>query len=341
MVPSGDDLTYVAEVLHTLKSTNQHEPVLHLIVDRLARLFRAQTCAVILIDPQTEYLSVENSTGLSLTFCNAFRRSFTTAPIGRLLWTGEPIVIADAASSPTLALDVHLEHDFGSCICTQIAVDQRTLGYLYLDCREAHPFRDTDVRLMQMFADLAGLALVKAHLTEQNLRLDRVDHETDTEKYGPFLERLRLGLERARTSHEALAVMILDVDNFKHIANTYGYDTSRALLKEIGTIVKAHLHPTDACGRYGFDELIIMAGNTPAEEGIQRADEIRSQVEHTSFTRHGIRSTVSVGIAFFPATAETANELVQEAKGALFEAQRSGRNSVRWEGTVGQPAHHP
>jgi diguanylate cyclase (GGDEF)-like protein len=342
MVPSSDELcfTYVAEILHTLRSTNQHEQVLHLIVDRLSRLYKAQTCAVVLIDPETEYLSVENSYGLSLTFCNAFRRSFTTAPIGKLLWTGQPIVIADASSTPGLALDVRLEHDFGSCLCTQIAVDQKTLGFLHLDRRETHQFAEADVRFVQMFADLAGLAVVKEHLIDQNLRLDRIDHETETEKYGPFLDRLRLGLERARTSREELSVMILDVDNFKHIANTYGYDTSRLILKEIGAIVRSRLHATDACGRYGFDEFIMMAANTAPDGGIRRADDLRAMVEQTAFTTRGIRSTVSIGVSFFPATAETADTLVQAAKGALFEAQRAGRNNVRWEGTVERTVPH-
>jgi diguanylate cyclase (GGDEF)-like protein len=194
---------------------------------------------------------------------------------------------------------------------------------------------------VQLFADLAGLALVKAHLTEQNLRLDPVDHETETEKYGPFMERLRLGLERARTSHEPLTILILDVDNFKQISNAYGYETSRAMLKEIGAIVKSHLRPADAAGRYGFDEFIVMAANASPDEGFQRADELRAQVEHSSFTTHGIRSTVSVGIAFFPATAETADAIVQAAKGALFEAQRAGRNSVRREGRAEETLSQP
>lgn len=339
MDPSGDELcfSYIAGIIHTLKSANQHEEVLSLIVDRLARLFKAQTCAVVLVDPHTEYLSIENSHGLSMTFCNAFRRSFTTAAIGRLLWTGEPIVIHDASADPGLAGEVRLEHAFGSCVCVQIAVEQKTLGYLYVDRREARAFTTDEVRLVQMFADIAGLGVVKAYLTEQNLRLDRIDHETETEKYVPFLDRLRLGIERAKTSHEELTVMILDVDNFKYLGNTYGTDISRAILKEIGAITKGCLHATDACGRYGFDEFILMATNTTPDEGIQRADELRALVEHTSFTARGLRSTVSIGLAFFPATADTTEGLVQAAKEALFEAQRAGRNSVRYEATVPHP----
>jgi diguanylate cyclase (GGDEF)-like protein len=181
-----------------------------------------------------------------------------------------------------------------------------------------------------MCADIAGLALVKAHLTEQNLRLDRIDHDTETEKYVPFLERLQAGLERAHMYHEQLAVMILDVDNFKSIANTYGYETSRVMLKEMAGIVKALLRPSDACGRYGFDEFIVMVGNSSAEDAIARADGLRAEIEKAHYARLDVRSTVSIGLAFYPMNAGTADALVQSAKGALFEAQRAGRNSVRW-----------
>lgn len=330
MPPDELCLTYTAEILHTLKSTSQYEEVLHLVVDRLARIFKAQTVAVILVDPQTEYLSVENSFGLSLTFCNAFRRGFTTASVGQLLWTGKPIVISDAGRDPALTHDVRLEHDFGSCVCAQIAVHQKTLGYLHVDARQENAFTEESVTLVQMCADIAGLAVVKSTLTEQNLRLDRIDHETETEKYVPFLERLHAGLERARTSHEQLAVMILDVDNFKSIANTYGYDTSRAMLKEMAGIVKNQVRVSDACGRYGFDEFIVMIGNSSLEDAIARADTLRAEIEKAHYTKLDIRSTVSIGLAFYPTSADTADALVQCAKGALFEAQRAGRNNVRW-----------
>src|SRR5512140_1766798 len=85
--------TYVAEILGLLRTTNQYERVLHLIVDRISRLIHCQTCAVVLIDETTEYLRIDNFVGLSHTFCNDFRRHIATASIGRLLWTGTPITL--------------------------------------------------------------------------------------------------------------------------------------------------------------------------------------------------------------------------------------------------------
>ncbi len=319
---------YFAEIIRTLKGTNQYEGVLSLIVDRIVRATGCRTCAVVLIDPQTEYLHIDNAHNLSLTFCNAFRRRIATAAVGELLWTGKPIVLPDSSLNPPLAAEIQLEHPLVSCLCVQIAVDQRTLGYLHVDSLTPSAFGPAEVEYVQMFADIAGLALIKAQLYEENLRLDRVDRETGLEKYLPFLERLRAGMGRAEEFSENFAVVILDIDNFKNTVNTYGYDTSRVLLKEMGTLVKSSLRSVDAAGRYGFDEFIVMLANAGLEGAIEFANRLRLIIAAQHFTQHALTSTVSIGVAAFPRNGTSPDALILTAKNALFEAQRSGRNMV-------------
>jgi diguanylate cyclase (GGDEF)-like protein len=311
-----------------MKTSHQHEEVLHLIVDRVVRLYQCQTCAIVLIDPTTEYLHIDNWHGMSLTFCNQFRQRIATASIGRLLWTGAPVRFTGLESDPAAAEEFRLEHPIVSCACTQIAVDHRTLGYLHVDSTALNAFSDVDVQMLQSFADLAGLAINKSRLYEENLRLERTDRETGLEKYPPFLERLNAVASRAFELGEAYAVLILDVDNFKDTANTFGYDASRELLKQIGQLVKDTLRPIDAAGRYGFDEFIIMLENTDMEGALGYARRLLQEVESRRFTSRGIHSTVSAGVAAYPQNGKTNEELILTAKKGLFEAQRAGRNKV-------------
>ena len=125
-------LNFVSEILSVLKSTHQYQEVLHLIVDRIVRMYRCQTCAVIVVDPATEYLNIALGHGLSHTFAKAFRRKLATGAIGRLLWTGTPILISDSSASPE-AEDVKLEHPFASAVCLQVSANHRSLGYLHVD----------------------------------------------------------------------------------------------------------------------------------------------------------------------------------------------------------------
>jgi diguanylate cyclase (GGDEF)-like protein len=321
-------LKYFSEVLKILSSTNQHEEVFHYVVDRIVRIYKCQTCAIVVVDPNTEYLHIENGYGISHTFTKEFRRKLATGSIGRLLWTGTPIVITDAAADPKVSNEVQLEHTFGSCLCVPIIIDHRTLGYLYMDHKQPGSLEANDLGTVSCFATLAGLALNKSRMFEENLHLDTIDHETETEKYGHFLERIGTHVERAQKFGEKFALLLLDVDNYKQIALTYGYDTSRLLLKDLAGLVKSHLRGIDGAGRYGFDEIILLRANSTLEEAVSRADELRSLIEYSTFTPKQIKTSVSVGVAAFPENANTVGELLMTVKNALFEAQRSGRNCV-------------
>jgi diguanylate cyclase (GGDEF)-like protein len=325
-------LVDVCKTLSVLKNTPQHEKVFHVIVDSIVREFKCQTCAIVVVDPKTEYLSIASAHGLSFTFEKAFRRTLATGEVGKLLWTGEPILIADSRLQLERAEGLKLENPFGSCVTVQIAVDHRTVGYLHADSTLPGAFQDEDLRTLQCFADLAGVALQKSRLAEENLRLDMVDHETGLEKYAPFLERVEAGIERAEDYGEHFGLLLLDVDNFKQIAHTYGYETSRGLLKELAGVIRKHLRPVDAAGRFGFDEFIVLRSNASRDPALAFADELRRGVEETALTVHKIRTTVSVGVTLFPDRARDLEGLLLSLKYALFEAQRLGRNQVFVDG---------
>ena len=319
---------YIADTLHALATTSRYEEVLHLVVDRIHRLTHCQTCAIALINPKTEYLQIDNYHGLSLSFCNEFRRRIAARAIGRLLWTGTPIVITGRESDRSLAEEVTLERPFVSCACVQIAVHQTTLGYLHVDSVEEDAFGEQQLQMLKIFADIAGCAITKSRLFDENLRLERVDRETGLEKYPPFREKLEAALVRGEELGEHSSVLLLDVDNFKDIVNTYGYDASRQMLRELGDRVKAMLRPIDCGGRYGFDEIAVLIENTDLMDALVSASRLRQSIAGVPFTPRGIQSTVSIGIASAPESGKSCDALLSAAKKALFEAQRAGHNKV-------------
>jgi diguanylate cyclase (GGDEF)-like protein len=319
-------LAYLSEILDVLRTTNHHEQVLHLVVDRLVRIYACQVCAVVLIDRKTEYMNIENSHGLSWTFCKEFRRKLATGPIGKLLWTGKPILMVEPMAP--VADELRLEHAFGSCVVVQIAVDQRTLGYLYADSKDTGAFTEVDVPIFQAFANAVGIALHKSSLHYENMHLDRIDHETGLEKYEAFIEKLRTTLDRAEKFGENFALLILDVDTFKAMMKTYGYETAQRFLKELGDLVIGQLRAMDAAGRYGSDEFIVTLAKSSLPDAVSFAGRLARMVEEHSFTDQHIKSTISVGVAACPDNGRSIDKLLTAAKNALFEAQRSGRNMV-------------
>lgn len=208
-------LRLMTHILKTLKSTNQPEKVYHLVTDLVQQVFHCQSVAIVLIDPKTEYLTIEMSYGISHLFQKSFRRRISTGPIGRLVWDEHPIVIPDSRLQQDLADQVMLEHPFGSCVCMQMSADHRTVGYLYVSRVEPCIDSADDLALLQACADVAAMAFYKSWLVDENLRMDRIDHETGLEKYTAFQERFAATMERAIRFQEPFALIVGDVDNFK------------------------------------------------------------------------------------------------------------------------------
>ncbi len=321
-------LSYVAEITSTLSTSNQAERVLHLVVDRLVRMFQCQTGAIITINPRTEYLQITNACGISLTFAKQFHRNISMGAVADLIWTGRPVMIHDASREPEKAAELQLEHAFVSCVCIPLSINHRSIGYLHLDCQRPYSFSHEDLVVLTTYAQLAAIALDRARLYTEVLHLERVDRESGLEKYSFFMERLQEALERALRFNETMGLIFFDVDNYKDIVNTYGYEQSLKFIKEFGTQIRRSVRPIDLASRFGTDEFIILTPNTPTTVVLDQAEQIRKMIEDSSFTDQNIRTTVSIGVGIFPHDGSDVQTLLINAKNAVIEAQRAGRNTV-------------
>lgn len=321
-------LHLMTQVLKILKSAREPEKVYDGVIALLRHVFRCHAAAIIVIDPTTEYLKIETSDGISHLFQKSFRKRISTGAIGSLLWDGVPIVVRNADEEPDLTAQVVLEQPFGSCVCTQMSADHRTLGYLYMAKPEPWHFTTGDLAILQACADVSALAWYKCRLVDENLRMDPIDPETGLEKYSSFQDRLIATMERAVRFREPFALILGDVDNFKTISHTYGYTASKKLLRELSDIVRQSLRSIDAAARFGFDEFVILRSNTDPHDALLFTEGLREVIAERRFTTEGIGTTVSLGVVAYPQNGSSVDELLLTAKKALFEAQRSGRNKV-------------
>jgi diguanylate cyclase (GGDEF)-like protein len=321
-------LHLLTNILKSLKSVNQPERVYHLVIDLVEKMFHCQACAIVLIDPSTEYLKIETGIGLSHLFQKSFRKRISTGAIGNLIWDEKPIVIRDSSAESELAAQIALEQPFGSCACMQLNADHRTLGYLYMSMPEPHDFSTEELAVLQACADAVAIAMYKCWLADEIRQLERLDHETGLEKYSAFQDRLEATMERALEFHEPFALIMGDVDNFKAISHTYGSTASKKMLQELSGIIRSTLRPIDGAARFGFDEFLILRANADPEEAGQYAESLLSMISNAQFTPSAINTTVSIGLAVHPENGTDPEELLLTAKKALFEAQRTGRNKV-------------
>lgn len=145
-----------------------------------------------------------------------------------------------------------------------------------------------------------------------------------------FFERFHQEVKRslARSSH--LGFLMIDVDFFKKVNDQYGHLTGDAVLREVGSILKASIREIDIAGRFGGEEFCIGLPETNLSGAIGAAERIRAAVEKTTITvQHQTLSiSVSVGVALLPTHAKDSRHLIDKADWALYQAKRQGRNRV-------------
>jgi diguanylate cyclase (GGDEF)-like protein len=135
----------------------------------------------------------------------------------------------------------------------------------------------------------------------------------------------------ARFKHD-LSLVILDVDNFKQVNDTYGHLQGDEVLRVIGKILAEESRGIDAPARYGGEEFVVALPETDEEGALEVAERIRERIEAVVIPlieQDGeMRITASIGSATMPAPPADVQDLVAAADGALYEAKRTGKNKV-------------
>ena len=128
-----------------------------------------------------------------------------------------------------------------------------------------------------------------------------------------------------------LGILMLDVDYFKKVNDTYGHDAGDEVLKQLAKVMVNSVRESDFVVRFGGEEFLIILQNIKDEEAIKKvAEKIRENFEHTKINVGGktIKKTVSIGISIFPKHTDRIWEAIKYADLALYKAKHSGRNRV-------------
>jgi diguanylate cyclase (GGDEF)-like protein len=140
------------------------------------------------------------------------------------------------------------------------------------------------------------------------------------------MQRLNEEIVRSNRTTHPFAVLMADVDNFKHYNDTNGHPAGDAVLKEVADILRKSTRASDCVARYGGEEFCLILPVTSAAEAMQLAERIRARVAKTDFP--GGTITLSLGVASVPEDAITADAAIESADASLYQAKREGRNRV-------------
>jgi diguanylate cyclase (GGDEF)-like protein len=161
-------------------------------------------------------------------------------------------------------------------------------------------------------------------------RLAATDPLTGADNRRSFLEKAAYELLRSQRYEHAFALLMLDVDHFKSVNDTYGHKWGDQVLKAIVAKSLKTLRDTDLFGRIGGEEFAIILPESEAEAALEVGERLRQALSEISISsdKGSIKITVSIGLAMMEAGNDTLEAILERADAALYKAKQAGRNKL-------------
>jgi diguanylate cyclase (GGDEF)-like protein len=221
--------------------------------------------------------------------------------------------------------------ELAQLITLPLSVGSEPFGALVICSREASALGQDRRRTLTSAAN--HLALAMRNSLEFRKTKARADHDglTRISNRHHFDMRLREEMKRHQRHKDELSLMMLDLDYFKSVNDTYGHQAGDMVLREVGRILQKTLRESDFPARYGGEEFVVILPQTREEQAWILAERLRDVIGKTVFRmqRKRFRVTASIGIAGVrPGALAKPELLVEKADKALYQAKASGRNMV-------------
>jgi len=222
------------------------------------------------------------------------------------------------------------QFNFNTILVAPIIKDNDVLGSIAVERTEISPFSDRDFALLEVLAATASSIL--SWQSEYNIMHKSAIHDglTDLLNHKAYQDRFVEELSRAKRFKQDLVLLILDLDKFKRINDTYGHLYGDYVLMDVAKILKESIRNIDICARYGGEEFAIVLVNTDIENARPVAERIIEKVAGYHFNKEGIEEhmTISAGMSEYPKNSTDGKALIAHADLAMYEVKKNGGNGV-------------
>jgi diguanylate cyclase (GGDEF)-like protein len=252
-----------------------------------------------------------------------------------IIETGEPLLAYDYMTQADVQ-SVNVSHygsekQVRSLLAVPMQVGKRTIGMLSAQSYLAHHYTIADQEILDMLAAYAAIALDNARLFSEVQKLAIPDGLTGTYNRRYFFDVAQKEISRARRYRHPVSVLILDIDRYKDINDTYGHDVGDHVLREITQRCCGQLRRSDVFARYGGDEFVALCPETDIQQCVEIAERLRHFLEGSpmQFGENKLAITISVGVSGAKTEIPDIGTLLKCADIALYEAKDAGRNRVK------------
>jgi diguanylate cyclase (GGDEF)-like protein/PAS domain S-box-containing protein len=243
------------------------------------------------------------------------------------------VVSNDASNDPrVLFSNKYAESGVRSVMVLPLLISDEAVGTLALYAGEIDFFHADEIKLLTEL--VRDIAFAVDHLDKQAKLnyLAYYDVLTGLPSRTLFQDRLGQALTSANRHESKLAVLLLDLDDFKNINDSLGHNAGDQLLKQFATRLAGSLREGDTAARLGGDEFVAILDNVASEEDATLVAQkiLKLNIEPFTIDGHKLFVTCSIGISFYPKDGEDAETLLKNADAALYRAKDLGRNNAQF-----------
>jgi diguanylate cyclase (GGDEF)-like protein len=318
-----DRAALLLAIASAVNSSLALEEVLNVALTHAGRIMGAVAGAMYLVRAGKAEMYREASYNLSPRARGGLRE-IDEEPLSSAIGAMRPLVVKlDEHTAPGLELGGHPQH----ALVVPIQRSGQLMGAMELYLNAWRELNEDQADLLNGVASQAAIAIRHAQLFQAQEENALTDELTKLPNRRALAQRFLQEMQRARRHRNAIAFMMIDLDHFKRVNDTYGHLNGDAVLAELAQILKGSARESDVCARYGGEEFALILHETTESGARILAERIRSKVAAATFPG-GLKLTISVGVA---ATDDAAlfTQLMDRADQALYMAKQGGRNQVR------------
>ena len=244
----------------------------------------------------------------------------------------EPVYISNVREYRSAVMPFKTD-DIGSVFVLPLLYERDILGILVLLMEKTNALSSHQRDLLEVLANQATTSLANARFHAEIERLAVTDGLTGLFNHRHFQERLAHEFERIGRFAELVSLLLIDIDFFKKINDTYGHPVGDSVLRKVADIIRRTIRTVDIPARYGGEEFAVVLVGTDAGGAMKMAERLRKSVADAKFSSGGdtFSITISIGISTYAKDIKGKEGLIERADKALYEAKGSGRNrSILW-----------